>query len=188
MTMKQELRDAYAEPHRHYHDLRHIEACLHELAALDGLAADERQILEYAIWWHDAVYDPTRSDNEEQSAILAERDLAQLGVDRATRDTVARLIRATRDHKVAPDDRLGALLVSIDLSILGRPPAEYDAYAAAIRAEYAHVPDAAYRAGRAAVLRRFLAVPEIYPDPEFRRRYEQQARANLAREIASLEA
>jgi predicted metal-dependent HD superfamily phosphohydrolase len=186
--MKQELRDTYAEPHRHYHDIHHIEACLRELAAVEGLAADEREILEYAIWWHDAVYDPKRSDNEERSAVLAERDLAQLGVDPAMRETVGRLIRATRDHKVAPDDRLGALLVSIDLSILGRPVAEYDAYAAAIRAEYAHVPDAAYRAGRAAVLRRFLAAPAIYPDPEFRRCYETQARANMAREIARLEA
>ena len=185
--MKQELRAAYAEPHRHYHDIRHIEACLGELTALEGLSADERRILEYAIWWHDAVYDPTRSDNEEQSAVLAERELAQLDVDPATRETVARLIRLTRDHKVAPGDRLGTLLVSIDLSILGRPAAEYDVYAAAIRGEYAHVPDAMYRTGRAAVLRRFLAVPAIYPDPEFRRRYEQQARANLAREIARLE-
>jgi predicted metal-dependent HD superfamily phosphohydrolase len=186
--MKQELRDAYAEPHRHYHDLRHIEACLRELAALDGLGADERRVLEYAIWWHDAIYDPTRSDNEERSAMLAERDLAQLGVDPATRNTVLRLIYLTRDHKVASDDRLGALLVSIDLSILGRPTAEYDVYAAAIRAEYAHVPDAAYRAGRTAVLKRFLAAPAIFPDPGFRRRYEEQARANMAREIASLEA
>jgi predicted metal-dependent HD superfamily phosphohydrolase len=185
--MNQQLRAAYAEPHRHYHDIRHIEACLRELAAVDGLMADERQILEYAIWWHDAVYDPTRSDNEEQSAMLAERDLAQLDVDAATRTTVACLIRATRDHTVAPDDRLGTLLVSIDLSILGQPPADYDAYAAAIRAEYAHVPDAAFRAGRAAVLRRFLAAPAIYPDANFRRRYEAQARANIAREIASLE-
>ena len=185
--MNQQLRDAYAEPHRHYHDIRHIEACLVELAAVDGLTADGRKILEYAIWWHDAVYDPTRADNEERSAVLAERDLAQLGVDAVTRATVARLIRATRDHKVAPHDRLGALLVSIDLSILGQPAAEYDGYAAAIRAEYAHVADAAFRAGRAAVLRRFLAAPAIYPDAEFRRRYEAQARANIAREIARLE-
>ena len=185
--MKQALRDAYSEPHRHYHDMRHIEACLRELAALDGPTAEERKILEYAIWWHDAVYDPTRADNEEQSAALAERDLTQLGVDAVTRATVARLIRATRDHKVAPDDRLGMLLVSIDLSILGQSPVEYDSYAAAIRAEYAHVPDAAFRAGRAAVLRRFLAAPAIYPDAEFRCRYEAQARANIAREIARLE-
>ena len=186
--MKQELLDAYAEPHRHYHDSRHIEACLRELAAVEGLTADERRVLDYAIWWHDAIYDPARSDNEERSAILAERDLAHIDVDPATRETVARLIHLTRDHKVEPDDRLGALLVSIDLSILGRPAAEYDAYAAAIRAEYAHVPEEMYRPGRAAVLTRFLAAPVIYPDPGFRRRYEEQARANITREIARLEA
>ena len=186
--MKQELRDAYAEPHRRYHDIHHIEACLRELAARDGLAPDERKVLEYAIWWHDAIYDPTRSDNEERSAALAERDLMELGVDPATREAVVRLIRLTRDHKVAPGDRLGTLLVSIDLSVLGRPAAEYDAYATAIRAEYAHVPDEMYRTGRAAVLRRFLATPVIYPDAEYRLRYEAQARANMAREIERLEA
>ena len=70
---------AYAEPHRRYHDMTHIADGLAQLRAVEGLTDDERTWLAYAIWWHDAVYDPTRSDNEAQSAALARRDLALLG-------------------------------------------------------------------------------------------------------------
>jgi len=92
----------------------------------------------------------------------------------------------TRTHQVEPDDRLGAILISIDLSILGAAPARYDAYAAAIRKEFAHVPDGDYRAGRARVLSQFAARPVIFPDPIFAARYDRLARDNLARELASL--
>lgn len=178
---REELVAAYTAPGRHYHNLAHIEDCLAALARVDGLSAAEREILAEAIWWHDVVYDPTRSDNEELSAQLAEQHVrADIGAE------VACLIRLTRTHEVLPDDRLGAILISIDLSILGAEPARYDAYAAAIRQEFIHVGDADYRAGRAGVLRRFAARQVIYPDAEFAARYDQRARENLARELASL--
>jgi predicted metal-dependent HD superfamily phosphohydrolase len=118
---------------------------------------------------------------------MAERDLGILGMVATDRSEVARLIRLTRGHTVEPGDRLGALLVSIDLSILGRPPQLYDRYAVAIREEYAFVPDDAFRAGRAGVLRRFLEAEVIFPDPRFRSRLKAAARANLMRELVSLE-
>ncbi|HEX2560983.1 hypothetical protein [Phenylobacterium sp.] len=117
---------------------------------------------------------------------MAEADLAEMGVSPADRAEVARLIRLTAGHEVAPGDRMGAILVSIDLSILGASPADYDAYARAVREEYAHVPDELWRAGRGRVLRRFLEAPAIFPDPRLGERFEAQARANLARELASL--
>jgi predicted metal-dependent HD superfamily phosphohydrolase len=104
------------------------------------------------------------------------------------RGEVGRLVRLTAHHTVAPGDKLGAILISIDLSTLGGAPGDYDAYAQAIRREYAHVPDAAYRAGRAAVLERFLARAAIFPDATFAERYEARARENIAREIAALRA
>ncbi|WP_316188228.1 MULTISPECIES: phosphohydrolase [unclassified Bradyrhizobium] len=176
-----DLVEAYSAGGRHYHDLRHVQDCLDQLDRVADLSVRERESLTQAIWWHDAVYDPTRSDNEEQSAILAERHVAP-----ELRDEVGRLIRLTRTHDVAPDDRLGALLVSIDLAILGTDEAGYDAYADAIRREYAHVPDDAYRAGRAAVLDRFARRPVIYPDAGFAAALDQKARANLARELRGL--
>lgn len=178
---RDELIAAYTAPRRHYHDLTHIEDCLGALAGVDNLSVAEREILTEAIWWHDVVYDPTRSDNEEQSARLAE---AHIRPD--LRYVVGRLIRLTKTHQVASDDRLGAVLISIDLSILGAEPARYDAYAAAIRKEFAHVGDRDYRAGRARVLGQFAARPVIFPDAAFAARYDRQARENLARELASL--
>lgn len=180
------LRAAYSEPHRRYHTLEHIKDCLTQLASVQDLGVAERRLLELALWWHDAVYDPTRGDNEEVSAQLARRDLAAMGEAPEVIDEVARLILLTKGHTVASDDRLGALLVSIDLSILGRAPEAYDRYAAQIREEYSFVPEEAYRAGRAAVLRKFLEAPVVFADPAFAERYDAQARANLDRELASL--
>jgi predicted metal-dependent HD superfamily phosphohydrolase len=178
---REQLIAAYTAPGRHYHNLTHIEDCLAALARVDNLSTIEREILSEAIWWHDVVYDATRSDNEELSAQLAEQHLRE-----DLRHEVGRLIRLTRTHDVQPDDRLGAILISIDLSILGAEPARYDAYAAAIRQEFIHVPERDYRAGRAKVLGQFAARPVIFPDAAFAARYDRQARENLARELASL--
>jgi predicted metal-dependent HD superfamily phosphohydrolase len=178
---RDDLIAAYAAPNRHYHNLAHIEDCLDKLARVDDLSAAEREILTEAIWWHDVVYDPTRPDNEELSAQLAEQHVAA-----HLREEVSRLIRLTKTHQVEPADRLGAILISIDLSILAAEPSRYDAYAASIRKEYAHVPDNAYRAGRTEVLRRFAARPVIFPDAAFARACEKKARDNLARELALL--
>jgi len=174
---------AYSAAGRHYHDLRHVQDCLALLDRVADLGARDREILTLAIWWHDVVYDPTRADNEERSADLAERH-----VPPELRDEVGRLIRLTRTHDVRPADRLGALLVSIDLSILGADDPVYQAYADATRREYAHVPDDAYRTGRAAVLERFASRAVIYPDACFAAALDRRARANLARELQQLRA
>lgn len=176
----------YAEPHRRYHTGAHIQDCLARLAEIPDLGEAERRVLTWAIWWHDAIYDPTRTDNEAASAELARRELPEFGATPAEIDDVARLIALTAGHAVASGDRLGALLVSIDLSILGAEPSAYDAYAAAVRAEYAPVPEAAFRSGRRRVLQHFLESPALFPDPVFASRLETPARANLAREIAAL--
>ena len=177
---REQLIAAYTAPGRHYHNLAHIEDCLDALARVD-LSSLEREILSEAIWWHDVVYDATRPDNEELSAQLAEQHVRE-----DLRHEVGRLIRLTKTHAVQPGDRLGAILISIDLSILGAEPARYDAYAAAIRQEFIHVPERDYRAGRAKVLGQFAARPVIFPDAAFAARYDRQARENLARELASL--
>jgi len=178
----EEMIAAYAGSGRHYHNLQHIEDCLAALKGVSGLSGRDREILTAAIWWHDIVYDATRSDNEELSARSAEQNVAA-----ELRQEVGRLLRLTRSHHVEPGDHLGAVMVSIDLCILGAEPSAYDAYAAAIRKEYAHVADAAYRKGRAAVLAHFAARPVIYPDASFAARLERPARANIERELQSLQ-
>ena len=185
-AVRDELIARYREPHRRYHTVAHIEDCLAQVAASTDLGPADRDLLEAAIWFHDAIYNPTRHDNEVESARLARERLAIAGESESFVDEVERLILLTAGHCVEPGDRLGARLVSIDLSILGAEPERYDAYAVAIREEYAHVPDAAYRAGRAAVMGRFLESPRLFADPVWADRYEARARENIRREIEAL--
>ena len=181
-------RAAYAEPGRRYHDRRHLDDCLTKLEGVADLSERERRLLHWAILWHDAVYDPRRQDNEERSAELAAKELSACGVDPSDAAEVSRLILLTKGHKPEPGDSLGALLVSIDLSILGSPSDEYEAYAQAVREEYAHVPDDAWQVGRAAVLRSLLAAGPLYADERFRGALEAQARDNMEAELRSLSA
>ena len=185
-AVRDELIARYSEPHRRYHTMTHIEDCLAQVAASTDMDETQRALMHAAIWFHDAIYDATRSDNEAESAKLAAERLATAGAEPAFVDEVVRLILLTAGHSVPADDVIGARLVSIDLSILGAEADRYDAYAAAIREEYAHVPEPLYRAGRAAILGRFLESEALFADPLWAERYEAQARANLTREIAAL--
>jgi predicted metal-dependent HD superfamily phosphohydrolase len=175
----------YAEPHRRYHDTRHLGEVLDRVDELAGYAR-EPDLVRLAAWFHDAVYDPTRADNEEQSAALAEQVLPGLGLAAASVTEVARLVRLTAGHSPAEGDRNGAVLCDADLAILAATPARYAAYAAAVRAEYRHVDDAAFAAGRAAVLRHLLGMPVLFRTAVGRERYEARARHNLATELSLL--
>ena len=180
-------RACYVEPGRRYHNQDHLDDCLQHLERVREITDGERQLLRWALLWHDAIYDSQKSDNEEQSAELARLELAACGVDGDTIAEVTRLILLTKGHKVPEDDRLGALMVSIDLAILGADPIRYEAYVRDVRREYAHVPDEAWRAGRSAVLQSLMA-DCIFADPEFRAELEDQARANMSNELRSLTA
>lgn len=179
-------RAAYAEPHRRYHDERHLKECLAELDWVQGLDERERRLLKWAILWHDAVYEPGQRNNEEQSAELARFELTRCGVPETDAAEVARLIRATEFHRADPGDRLGRLLVSIDLAILGSDEDRYREYAEGVRGEYTHVPEDLWRTGRALVLKRLLESEPLFPDPDFQRRLEAQARGNMETELKAL--
>lgn len=182
-----ELLTRWREPHRHYHTVEHLAAVVDVVDAYADLA-DRPDLVRLAAWFHDAVYDPTAggSANEYASAELAGRMLGALGVPAAGVDEVRRLVLLTAGHDVSPGDPDGALLCDADLAILASPPAEYDRYAAAIRREYAHVPDSAFRAGRAAVLDHLLGLPRLFRTTPLAERWEAPARANLVRELADL--
>lgn len=180
------LEAAYAEPGRRYHTRTHVEQCLALLDTFPDLTDAERRVLTWAVWWHDAIYDPRAPDNEARSAELARGDLRELDASLHEREEVARLIHLTADHEVEEGDRLGEILISIDLAILGATPEAYDRYAVQVREEYAFVPDDLWRTARTRVLQRFVDSPVIFPDAGIRARLETRARENLLREIASL--
>ena len=179
--LRDRLREAYDDPARGYHDLRHLAEVLQRL---DELMPDEhpgRDALLLAAWFHDAVYD-SADDNEERSARLAEQELD--GTPHAAE--VARLVRLTETHRPAEDDLDGQLLCDADLAILAAPPGRYDDYVAGVRAEYADVPDSDFRTGRRAILQELLAKPALFHTPRARQRWELRARANVQAEIARL--
>ncbi|MFF6997469.1 hypothetical protein ACFY93_21265 [Streptomyces sp. NPDC008313] len=175
----------WSEAQRRYHTVDHLVAVLDHVDTLAEYA-DDADLVRLAAWFHDAVYLPDRSENEERSARLAERALTEAGVAEAGVAEVARLVRLTVGHDPADDDRNGQVLCDADLAVLASAPETYAAYTDAVRVEYAFVPDEDFRVGRADVLRQLLALPRLFRTPYGRREWEDTARANLEAELARL--
>ncbi|MCX4906581.1 hypothetical protein [Streptomyces sp. NBC_00878] len=187
----------WSEPQRRYHTLAHLTAVLDHIDVLETYERTETtertegaekytadaDLVRLAAWFHDAVYLPDRSENEERSARLAERALPEAGVSEAATAEVARLVRLTVTHAPADDDRNGQVLCDADLAILAAPPAAYAAYTAAVREEYAFVPPEAFREGRAAILRQLLELPRLFHTPYGAREWETTARWNIRGEL-----
>lgn len=178
------LFDAWSEPHRTYHSLPHLRDIL---ARVDELAADaeEPDAVRLAAWYHDSVYRGL-PDDEERSAQRAEYELAALGVAPAMVDEVARLVRVTVTHDPVPGDRNGAVLSDADLAALAVPIDDYRHNTAAIRSEYAHIPNEVFRKGRVQVLAALLDGPAVFRTDYGRRHWEDVARANMRAELADL--
>ncbi len=179
----EELVSRYAEPHRRYHTLAHLDACL---VWLDWFSASARHPaeVELALWFHDAIYDPRAGDNERRSAHLARERLAAVGVPGPAIERVVAHVLATEHHTAAGGD--AALVIDLDLTILGAAARDYDRFEEMIRCEYAHVGAREFALGRRSVLEKFLARDEIYVVPKVRDELEIRARANLGRRIAEL--
>ncbi|MBG6185016.1 putative metal-dependent HD superfamily phosphohydrolase [Arthrobacter sp. CAN_A214] len=182
----EELLGRWGEPHRKYHTYAHLLAVLE---ALDTLFDDDddaaiRRSVQLAAWFHDAVYQGVAGD-ERNSAALAGELLGGLPADDTAE--VQRLVLLTISHSPSTDDRAGALLCDADLAVLGGLPADYARYVAAVREEYASVPDADFITGRAGVVRRLLGVDPLYRTQRAQRLWLDAARANLANELAGLE-
>jgi Uncharacterized protein conserved in bacteria len=179
------LIDKYSEPHRFYHNAVHVGALL-VLADDFGEKFADSVCVELAIWFHDAVYDAQKSDNEIESAKLAADCLKRLFVPEEKIRKIEKMILATERHDATETDSDGKLFLDLDLSVLGASEEIYREYARAIRREYAHVPDLPYRRGRKNVLENFLRREFIYFTDEMRQRFEARARFNIENEIKEL--
>lgn len=198
----------HREPHRRYHTathvmwvLRHVDEMTAQVDRPDRVDIDIDAVRAAALF-HDAIYDPRSSTNEADSAVLAGEVLTHLGWAAPRVERVQQLIGATAGHVDAPDvaptgtgpgpDVALAIAIDIlldaDLAILGAEPNDYRAYVAGVRTEYGHVDEAGWRAGRSAVLRQFLDRTTIYRTRWMRDARERRARANLAAELATLDA
>lgn len=183
-TWHQWLTTSYREGARHYHNLQHLEECLTEFDHVRSIVVDPSAV-EAALWFHDAVYDPRSSTNEEDSASAALECLTEADVARATVDLVRQLVLCTKTHEPAGVTD-AEVLIDIDLAILGQPSERFRDYEQGIRAEYAWVPDADFAQKRAEILTRFLERPTIYRTNPFRARYESAARANIQASVTRL--
>jgi predicted metal-dependent HD superfamily phosphohydrolase len=185
-ALADDLLARYAEPHRVYHTTDHLrDVC----AKLDWLTSteDRNDTVELAAWFHDAVYEIGRDDNEERSAELARTRLRNHGFGDATADEVARLVLLTADHAADSTDRAGSLLCDADLAILAADRDTYDRYAAQVRAEYSSLDRTAFDAGRAKVLESLIALPRLFKSSRAKA-WEAPARHNLQRELNALRA
>jgi predicted metal-dependent HD superfamily phosphohydrolase len=178
-ALRVRLERAYATG-RGYHDLQHLTEVLEHVDELMDAEDPARDAVLLAAWFHDAVYDG-HGDDEERSAQMAEDSLS--GSPLAAE--VGRLVRVTEHHRPAADDAAGQVLCDADLAILAAPPDRYASYVEGVREEYAHVPDADFAVGRAAVLSDLLAKPTLFHTTAARDRWEEAARANIERELAT---
>lgn len=187
----QDIAMRYDKPQRAYHTLSHIEQLFVQFESIKHHLS-ESHIVALALYYHDVIYDPTRPDNELQSAEYAVDALSPYLRPEQCQDIYA-LIMITANHQI--DESVdsvkysdAAYLLDMDLSILGAPWSTYEQYSRAIRQEYAHVADDNYHDGRTAVLRGLLAHPKLYLTDYYYSQLEAQARDNINRELTSLAA
>ncbi|GLY08032.1 MULTISPECIES: metal-dependent phosphohydrolase [Actinoplanes] len=183
----QYLLSRWTEPQRHYHDVTHLTEVLAVVDRFAALAPHPERV-RLAAWMHDAVYDPRAlgDSNERDSAEFAEGLLQSLGVPDEVAADVSRLVGLTAGHATEDDDPDGELLCDADLAILAADDERYARYTDAIRREYAHVPDTAFREGRTRVLTALLELPSIYRHAAVRDEWEDRAQANLKAELEAL--
>ena len=175
------LINKYSEEHRLYHNIRHISKCL---SYLDEVKNNVNSYfdLEVAIWFHDAIYKPNRSDNEEKSAQIAMVFLKSIGLEASEIIEIEHLILLTK-HPSKPNSNDDKYMIDIDLSILGAKENDYDNYEAWIRKEYSSVPWFLYRRGRKSLLESFANKRRIYKTDYFQEKLEEQARHNIDRAL-----
>jgi predicted metal-dependent HD superfamily phosphohydrolase len=169
------------EPHRKYHTLQHLRECLSLFDSVRGLSARPAEI-EVALWFHDAIYDTERSDNEERSAEWASTAATAAGAAPPVAARIHALVMATK-HTAAPSGAEAQLLVDIDLAILGADKQRFAEYERQIREEYSWVPIDVFEQKRRAILRAFLGRPRLYATPHFHAALDAAARANLSSAI-----
>ncbi len=174
----------YAEPHRHYHTMQHLDECFANFDRV-RIEATYPAKIELALWFHDAIYDVKSHDSEQQSADWVRSIVLSAGGSTTVAERAHKLVMVTC-HDALPVSLDEQILVDVDLSILAAKPARFAEYEVQVRAEYAWVPDATYRSKRADILQKFLDRETIYNTAYFKANSEANARRNLADSIANL--
>jgi predicted metal-dependent HD superfamily phosphohydrolase len=179
-----ELLKNYNSGKRYYHDLTHVIDLLKLMEQVNFQMNDE-EVMYFAIWFHDAIYDPLKQDNELKSADWAKRILSQTNFPEDKIEKVCHYIMSTKDHESSGEHDLNFFL-DFDLSILGAEDMIYDIYARQIRDEYHFYPGFLYNRGRRKVLNALLEKPSLFHTDDYKNRLEEKAKINMRRELDNL--
>lgn len=179
-----EIETNYCHKKRHYHNLTHLENLLLELLEIKTSIKDWDTIL-FSLYYHDIIYNPLKTTNEEKSAELAVNRLQLISAPAPIIKGCVYQILATKKHQ-ACDDSDTNYFTDADLSILGQQWNVYAGYYKNIRKEYALFPDLVYTAGRKKVLQHFLQMEHIFKTEHFFKKFELQARENMQQELDAL--
>lgn len=181
-----ELIRHYSEPHRAYHNLSHIMTLLRH-AETHRHQISRLETVEFAIWFHDVIYDTHLKDNERRSAEWARRAMIAMQLDEHHIPPVMECIAATERHEITSPRIVDLpLFLDFDLVILGAKEAIYKEYSEVIRAEYSWMPLDEYRLRRGQFLTRFLERPSLFFTSIMADGHEHQARMNLESELREL--
>lgn len=186
----EEIEKKYTSNRRHYHNLYHIAALLRFCEQYTG-ELNNHDVVAFAVFYHDIIYNPLRKDNEPRSAQLAVKRLQALQVPAAAIEQVKLYIEATQTHAVtAAVTHMGdlQLFLDFDMSILAADWENYEAYTRQVRKEYRIYPDKLYYPGRKKFLEHCLQTEFIFQTEVFRKKYEGVARENIKKELQEAEA
>lgn len=181
-----EIYNCYTKKSRHYHNLSHIYNILIQAKDFKSEIHD-LETLKFSIWYHDIIYKSSKKDNEKKSALFAEKRLKFFNFNEGKIEIIKKLIVSTEKHELAlKENQDNAILLDLDLSILGTNWETYKKYVINIRREYKIYPDFMYKPARKKVLNHFLKRESLYFTDDFKTKYEVQARKNLKKEIELL--
>ena len=176
-----EIEKQYSGSRRFYHTLYHLVNLYEQLSEVKDRIRQWDTLL-FTLFYHDIIYNSMRGDNEERSALVAEKRLKTLSVPTGIIRDCREQILATKKHVSSADDDTN-YFIDADLSILGQPWEQYNIYRGQVRKEYSVYPDIVYNPGRKKVLQHFLDMPFIFKTGFFTSKFEMRARQNLFREI-----
>jgi len=177
-SLWQALMRAYSEPQRHYHTTQHLHDCLYQFDRYSASAKHPAEV-EFALWFHDSLYQPQATDNEAQSAEWAITVLQEGKVCEKVQCRVKALILATQHDVVIPETADEKLLVDIDLAIFAASAVRFAEYQQQIQAEYTFVPAPVYQEKRPAFLQTMLERDVLYHTTAVKADLEVIAHDNL---------
>ncbi|GEM_PF-516165 len=176
----------YSEPHRAYHNVGHLVEVFEAFKEYEDRWQDP-QAVALAMFYHDAVYDVLRNDNEGQSAEYARQMLLDLKLSDEKINRICDMVKLTETHMVSKNDYDAALMLDIDMAVVGQSADKYQRYAKAVRAEYLTGFSAdKYAEGRTAFLASVKSKSRIFITDEFENKFGQQAILNMAAEHRGL--